>query len=164
MHGARIPHEVGAGPGMRGEEVVWKEVTLQPVTAIAREDNVARMMRAAVRERIDMVERRRVEVEGGGAVNAAPAAVAHGRAFDGALVPGAAELIGAWPPGATWEVGKAWKHDAVTLSTNGHFTSREKATPRDRRSSHRGASTLPPEMHSCGKPGRLSYRRWAGRS
>src|SRR5947207_15143806 len=101
MDGARVPHEVGAGPGMRGEEVVWKEVALQPVTAIAREDDIARMMGAAVRERIDMVERRRVEVEGGGAVDAAPAAVAQGRARDGALVTAAAELIAAWPPGAT---------------------------------------------------------------
>src|SRR5439155_21250445 len=80
------------------------------------------------------------EVEGRGAVHAAPPAVAHGRAFDGALVARAAELIGAWPPGATWEVGNAGEHDAVTLSTNGHFTSLEKATPRDRRNSHRGAS------------------------
>lgn len=43
-------------------------------------------MCAAVRQRIDVIERREVELERFGAVHAAPAAVAHRRALDGPLL------------------------------------------------------------------------------
>jgi hypothetical protein len=91
MYGTSIPHEVGAGPGIGGEENRRKEVRLEAIAARAREDNVPRMMRAAVRERIYVIERCGFEVEGGGAVDAAATAVSHGRALYRALVSGSAE-------------------------------------------------------------------------
>ena len=36
MHGARVAHEVGAGPGKGGEEVVGEKIAFEGVTAIAR--------------------------------------------------------------------------------------------------------------------------------
>jgi hypothetical protein len=87
-------------------------------------------MRATTREWVDVIQCRRVEIEGCAAVDTASAAVAHGSALDGALVSGSAEEgdAGALTLRGTGEAGK---HDAVTVSTNRHFTSRKKATPRD---------------------------------
>ena len=143
MNGASIPHEVCASPRVGGEERVREKIAFQAVTPCARENDVAGVMGAAVRQRVHVVERCRLEIELGGAVDAAPAAVAHGGSFDGALVFGPAKVADARVARAAskaGEAGEAGEHDAVVLSANGHFTSREKATPRDRRSSQRGAS------------------------
>jgi len=113
------------------------------ITTRTRENDVTGVMDATVRQWIHVVERRGLEIELGGAVDAAPAAVAHGGSFDGALVFGPAKVADARVTRAAsnaGEAGEAGEHDAVMLSANGHFTSREKATPRDRRNSQRGAS------------------------
>src|SRR5881628_2977608 len=140
VNGARITHEVGAGPGIGGEEFVGKEIAFQLVAANAGEDDVPGMVHPALGKRIHVVERRRVKIEGAGAIDAAAAAVAHGGALDGALVSGPAKVADAGASRAPREAGESGEHDAVVLSTNGHFTSREKATPRGGRNSQRGAS------------------------
>src|SRR5690348_15954278 len=103
------------------------------------EDHVARVVRSSVCQRMDMVQRGGLEVEGGSAINAAATAVAHGGAFDGSFVArapkrsaGAAVMVG----GPANMIGG--EDDTMTL-TNGHFTSREKTTPRDGRNSQCGA-------------------------
>lgn len=86
-----------------------------------------------------MIQRGGLEVEAGSAIHTAPTAVAHGGALDGSLVArapksrvGAAVMVGG--PANMGGV----EDDTMTL-TNGHFTSREKTTPRDGKDSHRGA-------------------------
>jgi len=97
------------------------------------------MVCAAVGERMHMVERRGLEIERIATIDAAPTAVAHRGALDRALVPSTSKLAdaGALRAGWTWKSGK---HDVVTLSPNGHFTSLEKTTPRNGRNSQCGAS------------------------
>jgi hypothetical protein len=92
MNGASVSHEVGASPGIGGEEFVRKVVAFQAITVRAREDDIAGMVRAPMSEWIDVIKRCRFEVEPGPAVHAAASAVAHGRALDRSLVPGTAEL------------------------------------------------------------------------
>ena len=128
MHGARVAHEVRTGPGMFREEFVREGIALQLIAADAGQNDVARVMHTAVGERVDMVERRRLEVQRRGAVDAAAATVPHGRTLDGALESGSAKVRDPGTSGAAEASGG--KHDAVTLSANGHFTSLEKATPR----------------------------------
>jgi len=103
------------------------------------EDHVARAVGSTVCQRIDMVQRGCLEIEGGAAIHAAPTAVAHSGSLDGSFVArapkrrvGAAVVVGG--PANMGGV----EDDTMTL-TNGHFTSREKTTPRDGRNSHCGA-------------------------
>src|SRR5262245_35674150 len=95
MGNTRVSNEVGASPGMCGEELVRKEIALQRVAALTREDDVAGVVGTAVRERVYVIERGRLELERRGAIDAAPSAVAHGRALDGPLVPRSAKLADA---------------------------------------------------------------------
>lgn len=85
MDGAGVPHEVRAGERVPCEELVRKHVSLQPVARGAGGNEVARNVRAAARQRIDVVERRFSRVERMAAVHAAPAAVAHRGALERAL-------------------------------------------------------------------------------
>jgi hypothetical protein len=128
MHGAGEPHEVRARPRVGGEESIWKEIAFQAIAAGAGENDVARVVRAAVGERIDVIQGRGLEIQLDGAVDAAPAAVAHRGALDGAFVPSPAEVFDAGVTRASADAGvagKPGKHDAVMLSANGHFTSLE---------------------------------------
>ncbi len=137
MHGASVSHEIDAGPGMCGEEFGGKLIAFQAITAIACENDVAMTMCAAMCQRVDVVERRGLEIERCAAVHTTAAAVAHGGALDCALESGSAELADTGAPDATRETGE---HDVVTVSTNGHFTSREKPTPRHGKNSRSGVS------------------------
>jgi hypothetical protein len=130
MNGSRVPHEVGAGPGVGSEKGERKEIALQSITTCARQDDVAGMVSTAVRERIDMIERGSFEVELGCAVNASATTVAHRGALDGALVTSPAEVADARASRTTTRAGETGEHDTVMLSTNGHCTSREKPMPR----------------------------------
>ena len=121
MNGASKPHEIGAGPRIGGKELVRKEVAFQLITTNARENDVAGMVSAAVREGMHVIERRRLEVQRRSAVDAAAATVTHGRTLDGALESGSAKMGDPGTFGAA-EAGSG-KHDAVTLPSNGHFTS-----------------------------------------
>src|SRR4051812_26569032 len=91
MHGARISHEIRTCPRVVGKEVVRQEIAFQGVTAKAGENDVSGMMSAAMREGVHMVEGRGFKVERSATIDAASPAVAHGRAFDRALVPGASK-------------------------------------------------------------------------
>jgi hypothetical protein len=91
MHRARVPHEVDPGPGVGGKERRRELISLQLITVAARENDVAMAMCAAVGKGINVVERRRVEIESGAAIDTASPTVAHGGALDGALVTGSAE-------------------------------------------------------------------------
>ena len=85
MDSAGQPDEVRPGPRMADEELVGQQIALEAVAAVAGGDDVARRVGAAVCEWIDVIEGREPELERPGAVDAAPAAVAHGCALEGAL-------------------------------------------------------------------------------
>jgi hypothetical protein len=131
-----------ACPGIGGEKRVREEVALQPVTVRARKNDVAGVMHAAVRQGIYVIEGSCFEIESRGAVDAAPAAVAHRGAFDRALVSSPAKVADARLTDAASDAGEAGEHGSVMLPVTGggHFTSLEKSKPRDGRNSHSGAS------------------------
>lgn len=121
MHRARVSHEIGAGPWIGREEIIWKEIGFQPIAVRAGENDVALMVDAAMGERVNVVKRRRVDVERCCAVDAAATTVTHGRALDGALEAGPAKLHDA--AFAAPDAGETGESDVVTVSSNGHFTS-----------------------------------------
>jgi hypothetical protein len=123
VYGASVAHEVGAGPGIGREEIIWKEIGFQPIAVRAGENDVALMVDAAMRERVNVVKRRRVNVQRSGAVDAAATTVTHGRSLDGALVACPAKgHDGAFAPPDAGET-ETGESDVVTVSSNGHFTS-----------------------------------------
>jgi hypothetical protein len=64
-------------------------VALSAVAWAAGGHDVARRVRSAARQRQNMVQRGRLEIEGGSAVDTPAAAITERRAFEGALVRGA---------------------------------------------------------------------------
>ena len=86
MHRSRIRDEVQSGPRISHEEFARQHVAFEAIAASTREHEVARDVRAAVREGIDVVERREIKLQRRRAVHTTPAAVPHRRAFDGALL------------------------------------------------------------------------------
>lgn len=95
MHRSRMGDEVEPGPRMAGEEFRGQQVALEAIAARAGEDEVAGDVRAAVRERMDVVERGVVEIEQRGAVDAPTVAVPHRRVFDGALLMSGRDVLSA---------------------------------------------------------------------
>ena len=67
---------------MPGKELSRQLIGLQLVTRPARGDDVARRMRAPVRERVYVIQRRDCYLEVRGTVDASATAVAHGGALD----------------------------------------------------------------------------------
>jgi hypothetical protein len=139
MHGASVPHEIRASPGIGGEERVWKEIALQSITPGARENDVTGVVNATVRERMNVVQCGGFEVERDGAIDAAVSTIAHGSTLDRALVTRPAKMADARVARAASKAGETGEHDAVMLSATGHCTSRKKKTPRDRKYSRGGA-------------------------
>jgi hypothetical protein len=82
----RISNEIRARPGKSYEKFGGEHVAFEAVAPAAGENDVAWGVRAAVRQRMDVVERREVELQSGGAIDAPPAAVSHGGVFYRALV------------------------------------------------------------------------------
>ena len=125
MHGARVGDEVLSRPRIAREELGRQQVSLQAIAARAGEDDVARRVSAAVRQRMHVVERREVEFEWRAAVHAAPAAVAHRGSFDRSLL---------WAGGDCFcpaaDARRAWEGDTVELPTSGQCHLAKKATPR----------------------------------
>ena len=76
VHRASVEDEVQPSPREPGEEFGGQEITLQAIAARAGENDVARNMSAAVRERMNVVQRCKIEFERGGAIDAATPAVA----------------------------------------------------------------------------------------
>lgn len=86
MYRARVLDEIESRPREAGEELGRQHVSLQSIAASAREHEVARDVRAAMRQRIYVIERREFKFERLGAVDAAAPAVAHRGAFDRSLL------------------------------------------------------------------------------
>ncbi len=85
MHGARVADEIRAGPGISAEEFVRKHVTLEAIARRAGSNEVAWRVRASLRHGVHVIERRNVERQWDGAVDAASAAIAHGSMLEGTL-------------------------------------------------------------------------------
>lgn len=134
MNGSRVPHEVGAGPGVGSEKSVRKEIAFQAITTVARQDDIARVMGTAVRERVNVIQCGSLEIERSCAVDAAMSAIAHCGALDGALVTGPTKVADARVVRTTTGAGETGEHDTMMLSwaggANRHCTSREKPMPR----------------------------------
>src|SRR5688572_16663116 len=140
VNGAGVSHEIRAGPGIGREERVRKEVALQSITAGARQNDVAGVVNATVRERMNVVQCGGFEIERDGAIDAAASTIAHRGAFDCTLVTRPAKMADARVARAASDAGETGEHDAVMLSATGHCTSRKKRTPRDRKYSRGGAA------------------------
>src|SRR5690348_17327590 len=104
MHRAGVGDEVETGPGIAGEKLRRQHVSLQPVAARAGENDVARHVRAAVRERVNVVERGKVEVERRRAIDTAASTIAHRRALDRSLLMAGRNVLAA--AGRSRESGK----------------------------------------------------------
>lgn len=85
MHRARVADEIRAGPGISAEEFVRKHVTLEAIARRTGGNEVAWRVRASLRHGVYVIERRDVERQWDGAVDAASAAIAHGSMLEGTL-------------------------------------------------------------------------------
>ena len=104
MHCPRVQDEVRAGPRESAEELCRQQITLEAITARAGKHDVPRNVRASAGERVDVIQCRKVEFKRRRAVDAAAAAVAHGRALDRSfLVSGGNRLGPAVRPRQAWE-------------------------------------------------------------
>jgi len=81
MHRSSVRDEILSCPRIAGEEFGRQQVAFETIAARAGENEVPGNVRATVRQRMDMIERCEVELEGRSAVHAAPAAIAHCRSF-----------------------------------------------------------------------------------
>jgi len=113
MHRSRVQDEVRAGPGESGEELRRQEIALEPVAPRTGKHDVPGNVCATARQRMNVVERREVELERRRAIDAASAAVAHSGALDRSLlVPGG---NGLGPAVRAWQ---AWEGDTVKMPTS----------------------------------------------
>jgi hypothetical protein len=95
MYGARIQDEVVTGPGVAHEELDRQQLSLQSIATHTSRDDVPERMGASMRQRVNMVESRGRKLERVSAIHAAPAAVAHGGAFNCVFVVGCWRSVGA---------------------------------------------------------------------
>ena len=118
MDGSGVAYEIRAGPRISPEELVRQHVALQAVTRRAGGDEVARCVRSSMRHGVHVIERRDVERQRNGAVDAASAAIAHGSVLEGTLD---AVVVGV--PRAPCEAARsAGERDSVE-TTSRHCTS-----------------------------------------
>jgi len=104
MYRSRVCDEVLSRPWVSSEELRRQEVSLEAITGAAGEDDVALNVRAAVRQRVDVIECGEIEFQVRAAVDAAAAAIAHGRTLDRALlVPRKKSLAAAGDAGGSRE-------------------------------------------------------------
>ena len=129
MHGSRVENEIAPGPGMAEEELRREHVGLEPIARRTRGYDVARRVRAALGERMDVVERRARILEWRAAIDTAATAVAHGGELECSLV-----LCGEQSPHAAKEIsrgaGGAGEGDAVTVSSGQSHLAGKDDTPR----------------------------------
>jgi hypothetical protein len=126
MHRTSVVDEVHSRPGKAREELGGKEVAFKTITARAGEDQVARYMCAAVRERMYMIQRREIEFEPDRAVDAATTAVAHSGSFDGSFLMPCGDRLG--PARSARGAGEG---GAVELPTTGQCHLAKKEHPAD---------------------------------
>ena len=120
--------EVGACPRMSHEELDRKHVRLETIARRTCRNDVARRVRAALGERVDVIQCCVCVFEGSGAIHTATPAVAQGGELDRSFLLSGREA----PDAASDAAGRTRKGNAVTVSS-GHFTSLEKTTPRTRK-------------------------------
>ena len=126
VHGSSVAYEVRARPRISPEELVWEHIALEAVTRGARRDQVARSMGPSLRDRVYVIQRRDVERQGNGAVDAASAAITHGSVLERTL-----EVVIVEVARAAGEAARcAGERDSVE-TTSRHCTSLEKKKPRD---------------------------------
>ena len=118
MHGSSVAYEVRARPRISPEELVWEHIALETITRGARRDQVARSMGPSLRDRVYVIQRRDVERQRNGAVDAASAAIAHGSVLERALDAGVVEV----PRAARKSARCAGERDSVE-TTSRHCTS-----------------------------------------
>jgi len=118
MHGSRVAHEVGARPRIPFKELVREHVALEAITRGTRRDQVAGSVWPSVRDRVDVIERRDVERQRNGAVDAASAAITHGSVLERTLDSGVVEV----PRAARKSARCAGERDSVE-TTSRHCTS-----------------------------------------
>ena len=126
VHGARVSHEIRARPGISTKEFMWKHVALEPIARGTCGNKVALRVRTTMGDRVYVIERRNVERQWNGAVDAASAAVTHGSVLESALDGRAVEVASAARQAARC----AGERDSVE-TTSRHCTSLEKKNPRD---------------------------------
>jgi len=130
MYRSRVRDEVLSCPRVASEELRRQEISLEAVAGAAREDHVAWNVCAAVRERMDMIERGEIEFQVRAAVHAAAAAVAHGRMLDRAfLVPRKEPFV------AVADAGGSGERDSVEMPTSGQFHLAKMGRPAEGRNS-----------------------------
>ena len=118
MHGSRVADEIRPCPRIPSEEFVGEHVSLETVTRCARRDQVAGSVWPSVRDRVDVIERRDLERQRNGAVDAATAAIAHGSVLERTLDSGVVEV----PRAARKSARCAGERDSVE-TTSRHCTS-----------------------------------------
>jgi len=126
MHGSRVAHEVRARPRIPSKELVREHIALEAITRRTRRDQVAGSVWPSLRDRVYVIERRDVERQRNGAVDAASAAIAHGSVLERTLDSGVMEV----PRAARKSARCAGERDSVE-TTSRHCTSLEKKKPRD---------------------------------
>jgi hypothetical protein len=82
MNRPRVRDEIQSRPRISGEEFGRQHVTLLAVAPSARQYDIAGGVRATVRQRVDVIECREVELERRCAVDAASSAITHRGALD----------------------------------------------------------------------------------
>jgi len=85
VHGTCITHEVESRPRKARKKLHWQEVAFEAVAARTGGNQVAGCMRAAVTDRLHMIECGSVQGEWPSAVDATSTAVAHRGLLYGAL-------------------------------------------------------------------------------
>jgi len=118
VHGSRVPHEVRTRPRVPSEELVREHIALETITRGARRDQVAGSVWPSLRDRVYVIERRDVERQRNGAVDAASAAIAHGSVLECTLDSGVVEV----PRAARKSARCAGERDSVE-TTSRHCTS-----------------------------------------
>ena len=118
VHGSSIAHEVRPRPRIPSEELVWEHIALETITWGARRNQVAGSVWPSLRDRVYVIERRDVERQRNGAVDAASAAIAHRSVLERALDAGVMEV----PRAAREATRSAGERDSVE-TTSRHCTS-----------------------------------------
>ena len=118
MHRSSVAHEVRSRPRIPSKELVWEHIALEPITRGTRRDQVAGSVWPSVRDRVYVIERRDVECQWNGAIDAASAAIAHSSVLERTLDSGVVEV----PRAARKSARCAGERDSVE-TTSRHCTS-----------------------------------------
>ena len=113
MNRPSMRDEVLSRPRIASEEFGRQQVSLQSIARPACEHHVARRMCAAVSEWMHVVERREVELQRRSAVDAAAAAVTHGRPLERSLLMPRWDLLD-----STADAWRSWEGDTVEMPTS----------------------------------------------